>query len=236
MIITTIGDIHGHDSWKKLIEENKDTDKFVFLGDYVDSFSVPDSTVIENLLDILKYKEDNPDKVILLLGNHDYHYITNDRECHYSGFRRSISDRLHNILHKAYFEDKLIKLIHEEGKYIFSHAGITNCWLQTVSNVHEVSELNDVNKLDFDTLDWNSYTGISWSGNTISQSPIWVRPYSLEKDMYDKGDTVQIVGHTCVYDLSNYDNKIYVCDCMHCGQYLQIDDNKEIVKNFKHND
>ena len=65
-----IGDIHGRTIWKDIIEK-ENPDKVIFLGDYVSTHEDISSTQqINNLEEILAYKEDNPDKVILLRGNH----------------------------------------------------------------------------------------------------------------------------------------------------------------------
>lgn len=65
-----IGDIHGRTIWKGIIEK-ENPDKVIFLGDYVSTHDNISSTQqINNLEEILAYKEDNPDKVILLRGNH----------------------------------------------------------------------------------------------------------------------------------------------------------------------
>ena len=56
----------------------------IFLGDYFDSrdgISIGDQQ--KNFDDILKFKELNTDKVKLLFGNHDYHYLPHVQE-HYS--------------------------------------------------------------------------------------------------------------------------------------------------------
>ena len=53
--IVVIGDIHGHDSWKKLIELNPDATEFVFIGDYFDSFSIPHVEQIYNYKEIIAF-------------------------------------------------------------------------------------------------------------------------------------------------------------------------------------
>ena len=73
MRITVIGDGHGRASWKSV--DPNSCDKIVFLGDFVDSFDVNNTVMINNLLDIIEFKKSNHDKVILLYGNHIYLYI-----------------------------------------------------------------------------------------------------------------------------------------------------------------
>ena len=73
MLIGTIGDIHGRTSWKEMIKNDK-VEKWIFLGDYCDSFDISDEKIKENLIDIINFKKAFPDKVVLLLGNHDVMY------------------------------------------------------------------------------------------------------------------------------------------------------------------
>ena len=35
--IVVIGDIHGRAIWRKIVDDNPDADRFIFLGDYFDS-------------------------------------------------------------------------------------------------------------------------------------------------------------------------------------------------------
>lgn len=65
-----IGDIHGRTIWKDIIEK-ENPDKIIFLGDYVSTHeNISAAEQINNLNEILSYKEDSSDKVILLRGNH----------------------------------------------------------------------------------------------------------------------------------------------------------------------
>lgn len=71
MKITVIADIHGRTCWHNIIEKEKDSDKIIFLGDYVSTHEdISEDQQCSNLEDILNYKEANPNKVILLRGNH----------------------------------------------------------------------------------------------------------------------------------------------------------------------
>lgn len=65
-----IGDIHGRSIWKDIIEK-ENPDKIIFLGDYVSTHeNISAKQQLFNLEDILNYKRENSDKVILLRGNH----------------------------------------------------------------------------------------------------------------------------------------------------------------------
>ena len=61
-----LGDIHGRTIWKDIIEK-ENPDKVIFLGDYVSTHEgISSDQQIEELYAILDYKDNNPDKVILL--------------------------------------------------------------------------------------------------------------------------------------------------------------------------
>lgn len=65
-----LGDIHGKTIWKDIIKK-ENPDKVIFLGDYVTTHEgISSEQQISNLEEILTYKEENSDKVILLRGNH----------------------------------------------------------------------------------------------------------------------------------------------------------------------
>ena len=78
MKIIALGDTHGRNYWQHIVSKNADADKFVFIGDYFDSKEdiSPESQIL-NFERIIEFKKSNHDKVILLFGNHDYHYTDN---------------------------------------------------------------------------------------------------------------------------------------------------------------
>lgn len=71
MRILVLGDTHGRLIWNDVIK-NESPNLVVFLGDYVSTHELisPDQQ-LSNLEDILNYKENNSEKVILLRGNHE---------------------------------------------------------------------------------------------------------------------------------------------------------------------
>lgn len=146
-------DIHGRVFWKYSIEHKDEFDKIIFLGDYLDAYS-PDLLVNEkdNFKEIIQFKKDNLDKVILLLGNHDCHYI-NSKILHssrYNLFKASIYHKL--------FNDNLdlFQLIYIYDKYLFSHAGVYQKWM----DLNKLT-LKDLLDCDLDklskSLNWIDY-------------------------------------------------------------------------------
>lgn len=68
--VLVLGDTHGRTLWKDIVEK-ENPDKVIFLGDYVSTHEgISAEQQLSNLEEILTYKENNLDKVILLRGNH----------------------------------------------------------------------------------------------------------------------------------------------------------------------
>lgn len=132
MKILTIPDTHGFDFWKQYVYKNiNEFDKIIFLGDYVDEFKLKDDVIIQNLMDIIELKFNNPNKIELLWGNHDIQYLYLNTEvfkqtkCH--GYRRSYAWKLNKI----FIENKyLFKPIHIYKNYIWSHAGFSTLYMK----------------------------------------------------------------------------------------------------------
>lgn len=72
MKIVVIGDVHGKLIWKDILDK-ENPDQVIFLGDYVSTHGLESTEQqITNLEDILNYKRNHPDNVILLRGNHEF--------------------------------------------------------------------------------------------------------------------------------------------------------------------
>jgi len=127
-----IGDVHGSNFWKNIVNQHLDEDYIVFVGDYVDSHhSVSDKKMLKNLLDIIKFKEKYPEKVKLLLGNHDIHYYFLNSSYRGSGFNFDMMFEFNTI-----FKNKkhLFQVAFMYNNTIVSHAGITNKLYQSVES------------------------------------------------------------------------------------------------------
>ena len=73
-----IPDVHGRKFWKEALETGS-YEKVIFLGDYADPYEeegITEEEAIDNFKDIIAYKQQNPRRVVLLLGNHDLHYYS----------------------------------------------------------------------------------------------------------------------------------------------------------------
>lgn len=238
--VVIIGDIHGRTIWNQIVEENPDANLFIFMGDYFDSFDIDIMEQMHNFRDIIKFRKDNPDKVITLIGNHDYHY-TSGCIGSYSGFNYSTFFNMKLELDNLIKEGILI-IAHQIGNYLFTHAGVTKtfCEENDIDTENLVENLNA--SLIYKPTIFNFRVGKNRSayGDDINQGPLWVRPISL---LDDGLDYIHVVGHTqkmVVTELLDDDNP-YGCilvDTLVGNQYLELlidSDNKinRIVKNIK---
>lgn len=218
MKIIVIGDIHGLKTWKKIVENNT-FDLCVFVGDYFDSYDTKAPAQIRNFNEIVKFKKKHGDKVVLLMGNHDFHYIFPGET--YSGY-----NHIHaaDIAEEISFGYRYLKKVHVVDKYLFAHAGVTKTWVaEHVTDTENISKgINDLSNSHF-----VFYSGDdSFCGNHISQGPLWVRPEALLSDKF--GDYHQIVGHTKQQNINTIDNVTFV-DCLWNGQYIVIENNQITV-------
>jgi len=220
--IIVIGDVHGESTWRKIVEKNMDADKIIFLGDYLDSFDKSPTEQITIFEEIMKLKKENKNKVVTLMGNHDFHYLLIPGE-RYSGFQE-IMQVAYNEMVEKYIKNGSLQMCHyEEDNLLFSHAGVTQTWLANSGykgeyNVKDISEfINNLFKTDLSKF---RFTGGDNTGNNITQSPIWVRPASLFKDKVP--NIVQFVGHTNIVDVTEMEG-VWMCDALRTsGGYVEI--------------
>ena len=140
--VLCIPDIHCRKFWREAINEYKNSvDKVIFLGDYIDPYpeeietnpklmevkSFQDAaSAIKMLEDIFSLKKENPDKYILLTGNHTDSYI-------WQNFSKASRTDFHNwkLYHNIFSENlNLFNFVWIENDVIFNHAGISKEWAE----------------------------------------------------------------------------------------------------------
>lgn len=195
-------DIHGRIFWKYSIDHIDEYDKIIFLGDYLDPYrweGISFDSAISNFKEIIGFKKNNPDKVILLLGNHDYHYLYMDfMDCSRLNYERRAE--VHEIFDK---NEELFKPIFIEETFIFSHAAIHKEWLDKYN-----LSLNDLKSKNFPIYCLADVSFHRGGYNKVG-SCIWADinesvNHDLIKNYY------QIVGHTQL-ESSPYITKNIAC-------------------------
>ena len=241
-----IGDIHGRPFWEDAVEKYaNDCDKIIFFGDEVDPY--PDEKItrkqaIRTLEKIIEFKLNNKNKTILLLGNHAAHYLI-------KGFPRSSrydSSNAYKIRELYVQHRSLFKLAHEEiindKKYLFTHAGLMNSWIERNKNIIGESTLENLNGLV------NSPQGImalsemsiyrSWLGEK-SGSILWsdvqekidnnssIDNIIPNEDSIVEGYDYQIFGHTQLVDKPIITDK---WACIDCKKPFILNENGELIE------
>lgn len=127
--ILIVPDVHGRAFWHRALELVDQVDQIVFLGDYLDPYSyegISFDLALEEFHKILEFKEEYPELVTLLVGNHDCHYLIKDfMDCSRRNYAKL--DELNKL-----YNDNLDKfaLIHiDPDGWLFSHAGIYKEWM-----------------------------------------------------------------------------------------------------------
>jgi predicted phosphodiesterase len=225
MKITAIGDIHGRIVWKSIIE-NETFDKVVFIGDYFDSKEgISGEDQRKNFQEIIHFKKSFPDKVVLLIGNHDYHYLKNVYQT-YRGFQAFEQPAIQLVLNEA-LSNELLQISYRWKNFLFTHAGVSKLWFKNTfkreftdqENID--SALNNLFKVDPRVYGFMEEIGCSRTGDDEFQSPLWIRPKSLLLNKID--GVVQIVGHTVRYAIENLYDVVFIDTLETSGEYLFID-------------
>ena len=197
MKITVIPDVHGTHHWEKSFEpeELAKTDAIIFMGDYVDSWDNRQPDQMENLQAIFEAKKKYPDKVTVLMGNHDLSYISDP---YVSDHQWDYATEIWSIIS---YNIELFDMVAEFDGWIFSHAGITKTWLNIYGIDKTADVLAEINSIfhagRYKIFDFGPYCTNSY-GDSIYSPPTWVRPRSLLSDMWTAGGKYkgQVVGHT----------------------------------------
>lgn len=149
-----IPDVHGRKFWKDAIDQFSKEQypdlHIVFLGDYIDPYTsfegITPEDAYNNFLEILEYIK-NDSRIIPLIGNHDWHYFVNLDNCRIDKARERQIEKL--------FIDNIscfrvtYSLDINDKKYIFSHAGITKAWLNSIASMAKC-EIDNWNPGDID--------------------------------------------------------------------------------------
>lgn len=253
--ILCIGDVHGRLIWHDIIEKEQ-PDLTIFLGDYVSTHEgISADQQLSNLEDILNYKEENPDKVILLRGNHcmqhlGYHWA----EC--SGWDTEVAKGMVPMKERFLSLTQWIYKI-PDTNIVCSHAGISDAFLENVEKhlvSHGISQYNDgsidaevvmglINSIEpCELFGFTPCKMSDYCGESATQPCTWIRPYTLLR--YGIKDFIQVVGHTPVKRICNLKESmledaameemewinsyrdVWCCDNLQNEEYLIIEDNQ----------
>lgn len=200
MKVLSLGDTHGEPITLEIAKENFDkVDHIVFHGDYVDSFDSKWAKQKDTLEKIIEFKKEFPDKVTLLLGNHDIQYI-GATIC--SGHQAVSYVDIQDFLNQHFDLFNAIEVI---DKWIFSHAGVSEYWFNNkyghISDVEYDDKTDPFENLEqinehFRQKDFKCFNALGDNPYGIDrrESCFWIRPQALLTT--PKLGYHQVVGHT----------------------------------------
>lgn len=241
--VLIVPDVHGRQFWKEVLKY-PDT-PVVFLGDYVAPYVQHENITNEQAIDVFKevldFRRENPDRVTLLLGNHDMSYSVGIALCD-----NRVDNRNYETIRKLFWDKKnvfqLTKGMAINNKnFLFSHAGYTKGWIEDSQNLFMTMDLNQIfsdwdylnkmnkshsellysnlKKLSFQRGGWFDYGSPIWADVTEHAIPQAQQPKET--------DWIQIFGHTwckqalhgvCAYEW-------YMLDCK---EVFYIDENGDV--------
>jgi len=224
-----LGDTHGRNLWKDIVAKET-PDRVVFIGDYFDSFDIGSAEQQFNFKDIITFKENNECEVIMLIGNHDYHYYPGGET--YSGYQRGAAPAIRQLLEENKHH---LQMCYQLDNILCSHAGIGHNWLVEQEKYEPGIDPGTI--AEYVNAIWEyqpnrfMFYGFDQTGDSKTQTPIWIRPMSLmsgNKETFLKTDYIQIVGHTQVRKIDiegkATGGRYYFIDAIDIGQYLIYED------------
>jgi hypothetical protein len=234
-----LGDIHGRSQWKLIVEMEK-PDQVIFIGDYFDSYDLTAAEQMKNFKEIINYKETTDAHVIMLIGNHDYHYYPEIGNVGTSGYQHTAAPAISQLIDE---NRNHLQMAYSIDDYLFTHAGVSSEFMDNVFGkdgwkTEEISSLlcqqfwHKPKTFEFGmAVDLKKMSWLDSSGDNREQSPIWIRPRSLMNVNYNtlRKQVIQVVGHTQVKKLDiegmATGNRYYFIDCLDTsGEYLIIED------------
>lgn len=202
-----IPDVHGRQFWRSAVRGHEE-EKIIFLGDYVDPYAweeILPGEAFKGLRDIIAFKKEHPDNVVLLLGNHDLGYLDPSIcTCRRDSYR---AEKI-----RREFEDNLdlFDIVHIEdvdgGKVLFSHAGIAENWIKHRSKLvgkmngfrpEHLNEMLHGNQDERERL-FLALADVSWYRGGLDKvgSPVWADVEEYLNGERLLGGYLHIFGHT----------------------------------------
>ena len=203
MNIIIIPDVHGRDFWRWTVTHRKEEDTIIFLGDYLDPYEnewIYWSDAYKGLLDIIELKRTHPEKVMLLLGNHDLHYLFPEiRGSRYNEYqaekiRKTFLDNMDCFQMAAECEIG-------EQRYLFTHAGVNKAWVEKYADLFgpvDTMTADTFNSLMFKDEFVKALGDVSqlrW-GSDRAGSMVWADVEEFEWREARLTNVIQVFGHT----------------------------------------
>ena len=257
-------DIHGRDFWKPVVSaysqmynRQDDSITYIFLGDYLDPYpqeNISYNDAMSNFKEILKFQIESESQVILLLGNHDLHYISPNM-ARSSRFDFEHCKEIKEVFDNAMKKDNVLQMTYNcevNGKtFYFSHAGVQYGWIKNnLNNLYQDWELKlnldprkdalkglpSFNYLIGSPLTFDKFISalgdvpVERGGESTYGSMVWADwgEYLNISDEEKIPGIIQVFGHSQQeYDPINIDNEYY---CLDVRRPFILNENGEITE------
>lgn len=150
-----VPDVHGSHEWEVIKKIPQDSyDYIVFHGDYFDSWvnEWPDQG--ENFESICAFVRQDTEHRKLLLGNHDWAYISGTKGPACSGNQHCFENEINELITKNL---DIIDLAFECDGWVCSHAGFSSTWVKFILKAfhHMLDKWSDDEKTNTSWLVWD---------------------------------------------------------------------------------
>ena len=197
-----VPDVHGRAFWRQPVMEGGYA-HVVFLGDYTDPYpaeGISRDSSVEMFREIVAFAEEHQDKVTLLLGNHDMHYVSEVFGAEARGSRYSFWSR--RPVAKLYNAHRQLFALAFEAEYdgvhcLLTHAGVTSEWLRAHETIVGAPTAANINALMESDEGVRALADVGWTrgGWASSGGPMWADCSEMEASEPLPG-IFQVFGHT----------------------------------------
>lgn len=227
--IVIVPDVHGRRFWEDVKNETADAYEIVFLGDYVDPYGYEKDVekspkdLLKNFSDIITFAKYCPCKCTLLFGNHDLHYLYQIDAC--SRFDLWIGKDFKNLVNDNI---NLFKFAHNIDNILFTHAGVSNEWLQYNTLFKEGQTAEDIaNIINELAKDESNIKNILIQCSSIRggldeySGPFWCDSHEHDSLTHPEG-IKQFFGHTQIFGEAPLKSVDGLCDCVDLRRIIKI--------------
>lgn len=195
--ILIVPDVHGRRFWEPVLNY---PGQIVFLGDYLDPYpseGITPDDAYSNFCRIVAFKMENPERVTLLVGNHELHYYDHKYECTRFSARHYVA--LHEILTSEKTRN-LFQVCKQVDQFLFSHAGALKSWYDRHHDKFAplgITLEEQMNRYFRTAPDAFGEISALRRGQAASGSPLWadIHEHFDEPEPF-VSDIIQIIGHT----------------------------------------
>lgn len=224
-----VPDVHGRPFWRKPVMDGAYS-HVIFLGDYTDPYpheGIERDVSVEMFREIVDFAEEHHDKVTLLLGNHDMHYVSETFDDMARGSRYSFWTK--RPFSKIYEMHRHLFSLAFEAEYgdthcLLTHAGVSSEWLHNYGQLVGEPTAENINALMDSEDGIRALADVGWArgGWATAGGPMWA-DFTEVASADPLPGVFQIFGHTQTMSRKPVIRPHMACvDCHHTFMLSEI--------------